>query len=55
MLRDYQSDAVQESINWMRKSLEPFCATLATGAGKSHVLAAIAEWFYNKTGKRCWY
>lgn len=52
MLRDYQSDAVQESITWIRKSLEPFCATLATGAGKSHVLAAIAEWFYKHTGKK---
>jgi DNA repair protein RadD len=36
----------------MRKSISPFCLDLATGAGKSHVIAAVAAQIHALTGKR---
>jgi DNA repair protein RadD len=52
MLRDYQSEAVKAAIDWMRKCFKPCVLVLATGAGKSHVIAAIADWYIEKTNKR---
>lgn len=43
MLRDYQQDAHDAAINWVRKYTEPCVIELPTGAGKSHVIAAIAD------------
>ena len=43
MLRDYQQLAHDEAINWVRKYTEPCLIELPTGAGKSHVIAAIAS------------
>ena len=43
-LRPYQQDAVDSAIAWMRKSTEPALLGLSTGAGKSHIAAAIALW-----------
>jgi DNA repair protein RadD len=51
-LRPYQQDAVDAAIDWMRKSVDPFCLDLATGAGKSHVIAAVAAQIHAMTGKR---
>lgn len=51
-LRPYQQRAVDASINWMRHSISPFLIEAATGAGKSHIIAAVAEAIHNKTGKR---
>ena len=42
-LRPYQQDAVDSAIAWMRKSTEPALLGLSTGAGKSHIAAAIAH------------
>lgn len=51
-LRDYQQAAVDAAINWMRHSVEPFVIDAATGAGKSHIIAAIAADIHKRTGKR---
>lgn len=42
-LRDYQQDAHDSAITWLRQSVEPCLIEAATGAGKSHIIAAIAE------------
>ncbi len=51
MLRPYQQDAVDAGIKWIKKSIEPSLLELATGAGKSHICSALANWFYENTGK----
>ena len=43
MLRDYQQAATDAALDWVRKSVEPCVLDLATGAGKSHIIAAIAD------------
>lgn len=45
MLRDYQQNAVDAVINFTKKSIEPCLITAATGAGKSHIIAALASFF----------
>lgn len=52
MLRDYQQAAFDAAKDWLGKSLEPAILDLATGAGKSHIISAIAEWLQNKSGKK---
>lgn len=42
-LRDYQKDAVESVINWIKKTVEPCLVELPTGAGKSLVIAEIAK------------
>lgn len=51
-LRPYQQAAVDAAIAHMLKSIEPFCIDAATGAGKSHIIAAIAADIHKRTGKR---
>lgn len=51
-LRPYQQAAVDAAIAWMRHSVEPFVIDAATGAGKSHIIAAIAADIHKRTGKR---
>lgn len=51
-LRPYQAEAVDAATAWMRRSVVPGLLELATGAGKSHIVAAIALWVYETTGKR---
>lgn len=51
-LRGYQQDAVDAACAWMRKSVMPGLLELATGAGKSHIVAAIAQWVHDASGKR---
>lgn len=51
MLRPYQQDAFDKAVQWMKKSVEPAVIEAATGAGKSHIVAAIAAWIYESTGK----
>lgn len=43
MLRDYQQEAVDTLKDWWSKTSRPAMLQLATGAGKSHIIAAIAE------------
>ena len=42
-LRPYQQDSHDAIMNWVRKSRSPCCIEAATGAGKSHIIAAVAE------------
>lgn len=42
-LRDYQTDAVNSAINWIKKTTEPCLIELPTGAGKSLVIAELAK------------
>ena len=51
-LRDYQQNAVDSAIEWIKKRLEPGLLELSGGAGKSHIMAAIAKWFHEASGKR---
>jgi len=51
-LRPYQSRAVEASIAWMLSSVDPFIIEAATGAGKSHIIAAVAASIHQRTGKR---
>ncbi len=51
-LRPYQQDAVDAATAWMRQCVMPGLLELATGAGKSHVCAAIAHWVYDNSGKK---
>jgi len=43
MLRDYQQTSHDAILQWIRKTSEPCCIEAATGAGKSHIIAALAE------------
>jgi len=51
MLRDYQQQAHDAGIEWIKKSIEPCVIEAATGAGKSHIIAALAETIYGLSGK----
>lgn len=51
-LRPYQQAAVDAATDWMRRSIEPAIVELATGAGKSFILAAIADWIHQTSGKK---
>ena len=43
MLRPYQKTAHDAIIDWIRKTTEPCLIEAATGAGKSHIIAAVAQ------------
>ena len=51
MLRDYQQNAVDAALAHMRATKEPGIVIAATGAGKSHIIASLAE-TVTKAGKR---
>ena len=51
-LRDYQQECVDVAIEWIKSRKDSAILDLATGAGKSHVIAALAEWFNQRTGKK---
>lgn len=51
-LRPYQQAAFEAAIEWMKRCVEPCLLELATGAGKSHIVAAIADWVNSSSGKR---
>ena len=50
MLRPYQQKAHDQIIQWVKKTAEPCCIEAATGAGKSHIIAAIADTIHRKSG-----
>lgn len=50
MLRPYQQKAHDQIIQWVKKTSEPCCIEAATGAGKSHIIAAIADTIHRKSG-----
>lgn len=51
-LRDYQQTAHDKVIEHLKKSLEPCLIEAPTGAGKSHIIAAIAKTLYGISKKR---
>lgn len=50
--RDYQQAAVDAAIDWIKRCLDPAVLDLATGAGKSFIIALIAKWLHENTGKK---
>ena len=48
-LRDYQQAAFDAAKDWIQSSKESCVIEAATGAGKSHIIAALAEWLNEKT------
>jgi DNA repair protein RadD len=52
-LRPYQQEAHDKIIAWVRKSRSPCLIEAATGSGKSHIIAAVAETIHRVSeGKR---
>jgi len=51
-LRTYQQDAHDAAWLHMRTSVDPCLIEAATGAGKSHVIAALAQTIHGATGKK---
>lgn len=51
-LRPYQRAAVLAATDWMRKRIDPGLLELATGAGKSLIVAEIARWVTKHGGKK---
>ena len=51
MLRPYQQAAVDAALDFWKGSADPILIDAATGAGKSHIIAAVAEKIHGKTGK----
>ena len=51
-LRDYQQEAVDAAWQWMTKCYDPCCMELATAAGKSYILAALAHRLNQHSGKK---
>ncbi len=52
MLRDYQQAASDTAFEWVRDSVIKIVLKMATGAGKSHVIADLARRLYEYTGQR---
>ena len=51
MLRDYQQEAHDAIVEWIRKSKEPCLIEGVTACGKSHIIAAVANTIHSLTGK----
>lgn len=52
MLRDYQQDAVNIAFDYVKNSVIKIVIEMATGAGKSLVIAELARLIYEYTGQR---
>jgi DNA repair protein RadD len=52
VLRDYQQAASDAIITWARKISAPICAELATGAGKSLIIADVTRRINEISGKK---
>jgi DNA repair protein RadD len=51
MLRDYQQSAHDSAWQFIKRSTDPCLIEAATGAGKSHIIAALAHTVHTQTGK----
>lgn len=49
-LRWYQQEGTDAALEWVRRSIEPCLIEAATGAGKSHIIAAIAYALHDMSG-----
>lgn len=52
MLRPYQQDAVDIAFDYVKNSVIKIVIEMATGAGKSHVIAELARRLFELTGQR---
>lgn len=50
--REYQQDAINSVLSWIKSSIEPCLVEAATGAGKSIIVALVAKWIEENTGKK---
>ena len=51
-LRPYQQEAVDKTIEWVKKSTLPCLAEMSVGAGKSIYIAEVARIIHGMSGKR---
>jgi DNA repair protein RadD len=51
-LRPYQQRTFDAVIEHIRFCIDPCLVEAATGAGKSHIIASVAEWIHKETGKK---
>lgn len=51
-LRPYQKEAVDAAVVWMKRTTDTCVIEAPTGAGKSHIIAAIADFLFVASGKR---
>ena len=51
-LRPYQQDAFDAAREWLTKTIDSCVIQAPTGAGKSHIIAAIADWIHHTSGKK---
>jgi len=52
MLRPYQQNAVDAAKAFLSKCYDPCIIDAATGAGKSHIIAELAQWIHETSNKR---
>lgn len=52
MLRPYQQTAHDKIVAWIKRTTAPCMIEAATGAGKSHIIAALADTVLQISGKR---
>ena len=50
--RPYQQDAIDAILSWIKKSFEPCMIEAVTGAGKSIIIAKVADFVHSTSGKR---
>ena len=50
--RPYQQEAIDSILNWIKKSTEPCLMEGSTGCGKSIIIAQLAKWIEENTGKK---
>ena len=50
MLRPYQQKSHDQIIQWIRQTTEPCIIEAATGSGKSHIIAEIANTIHRISG-----
>lgn len=51
-LRPYQHVCADKTLSYLRTSIEPCIIDAAPAAGKSHIVAYIANWLHSTSGKR---
>jgi len=51
-LRSYQTDATNAAIDWIKGCIDPIVIGAPTGAGKSHIIAALSKEIRYMSGKR---
>ena len=54
-LRPYQIESFDAIIKWVKKSFDPCIVSLSTGAGKSLIIAAVAEALHSISGGKKYY